>query len=757
MLFNLRLKILFLAFFISMQYYSQEHNRYWLKDNIVSKSGTDKVEALLELANSFESLPDSLEFYANSAYKLANSLKYNLGIGKSLNKIGRAYFLKKEYLKALSLYFEAEVILRKEKSPDEFIKLLMNIGDVYYEINKVNESFDYYKKALSLLSQTHNYELLHAVYNDLGLCYWKMNQGDSAISYHKKSLHIRKNLGLTKQIGQSLNNIGVVYWQMSQLELALEYFLESLNYRKLARDNAGISTVLNNVGLIYYDLKNFEMALRYYKEALEISLTTNDPNALGYSYSRLGHAYEGLGVFDSALIVLKLSNENYEIAQNALGIISNIYRIGNIHLSMKNPSEALKLFNEGLNKSKLYDDKSRTTIGYYNIGRAYLSLKQYEKAIFNFKMSEKICLESNFRRFIQSVYEQLADAYYQSGRFKDALLYYKLFNNSKDSLITEGLRRSAAEFQTRYQLEKTNRELEKRESEIQRKALIQRLAVGASFIFLVLAVLSTLLYIQKRKANLILKEQSEKLKEAYGELNKAADELSLNNAAKDKFISIIAHDLKNPFHQLLGYSQILSSEFDSISEQDRCDLINGIHNTTNNTYKLLENLLNWARAQKGEIKINKELFVISDCIKEAISHINANADKKNIKFNQKFILKSESIYADKNIAIAVLRNFLSNAVKFSHPSSAIEIVAEDKNNHLDISVIDAGVGIDKDKLKKLFRLDSIKPEKGTENEVGSGFGLMLCKDLLTIHKGALLIESERGKGSKFTMRLPREN
>ena len=248
----------------------------------------------------------------------------------------------------------------------------------------------------------------------------------------------------------------------------------------------------------------------------------------------------------------------------------------------------------------------------------------------------------------------------------------------------------------------------------------------------------------RKKAERVLKESEEKLRDL--------------NAEKDKFFSIIAHDLKSPYNSMLGFSELLINNFDEYDSLKQKKFIKIIQTEVQNTYKLLENLLLWSRAQRGIIDFspqNKNLYLLSF---ETIQLLSQLAENKSITLiNQ--IPKDIYVDADENMLLTILRNFVSNAIKFTPNRGEITLNAkaikgENKRDYTEITVKDSGIGISKENQAKLFQIAENISTEGTDNEKGTGLGLILCKEFVEKHGGKIEVESEVGKGSKFIFTLP---
>ncbi|HOY32305.1 MAG TPA: PAS domain S-box protein [Bacteroidales bacterium] len=254
--------------------------------------------------------------------------------------------------------------------------------------------------------------------------------------------------------------------------------------------------------------------------------------------------------------------------------------------------------------------------------------------------------------------------------------------------------------------------------------------------------------------------ERKKMEELLVKQNKELHQL---NATKDRFFSIIAHDLKDPHNAIIGFSQILSENYDLLSEQDRKNYIKNILLSSQSLARLLQNLLEWAGSQTGRMIYNPETLDLTSLINETINLLQYQAKIKQIRL----ISDTEpvlSVFADVNMTRTVLRNLVSNAIKFTHRNGFVKISAykiqsgqEPVVSFVEISVTDNGVGISKENLEKLFMLDHKVKTHGTEEEMGSGLGLILCKELVGKNKGYMNITSEENVGSTVSFTLPEKN
>ncbi len=252
--------------------------------------------------------------------------------------------------------------------------------------------------------------------------------------------------------------------------------------------------------------------------------------------------------------------------------------------------------------------------------------------------------------------------------------------------------------------------------------------------------------------NDLVKEKNE-LKLALSNLNAANEELQTLNSNKDRFIAIMAHDLKNPFNSLLGFLSLLKNNVRTYSVDKIEHQVNIIHSSANKVYRLLEDLLMWVRAESGKLPFDPKSTNLAALFDEVIDLLAPLATIKSIRIEM-LVSSDLCVLIDVNMIKTVLQNLLTNAIKFTNENGVIVIYSNECNGLATVVVSDNGVGIDDESLSNLFNMAFIRSTSGTNKESGTGLGLLLCKEFVEKHNGQIWAESEVGKGSKFKFTLP---
>jgi signal transduction histidine kinase len=288
----------------------------------------------------------------------------------------------------------------------------------------------------------------------------------------------------------------------------------------------------------------------------------------------------------------------------------------------------------------------------------------------------------------------------------------------------------------------------------------------AAYFFLLAGAI--MVYIRLRERNLVrerdlleqkvhlrtlqIEEQNAQILEKNEELNKLNTELSLLNSTRDKFFSIIAHDLRNPFNTILGLSELAISNM-AMADHDKIKKsFSDIRDTAKHTFDLLQNLLLWARSQTGALDFLPESFNLTERIQENVSLVKSQAEKKNIDlhYGDKTPV---TVTGDTRMIDTVLRNLLTNAIKFTGQHGQVTVSVQEHDGCVEVHIRDSGIGIAPENIAKIFMLDSKYVRRGTDKERGSGLGLILCHEFIEKHQGTIRVESEPGKGSSFIFTL----
>ncbi len=256
------------------------------------------------------------------------------------------------------------------------------------------------------------------------------------------------------------------------------------------------------------------------------------------------------------------------------------------------------------------------------------------------------------------------------------------------------------------------------------------------------------------KTHLTVRQLQQQLQEQNELLAEKNQELEEANASKDKFFSIIAHDLRSPFSGFLGLTQFIVDNIDEWGKDKIKDITKKLHEAAENLYELLGNLLTWSRIQRGLAEYHPQSFDIASVVARNVALFHPNARQKQITL-QNTVAQGTTVYADMQMADAVVRNLLSNALKFTKPEGEITVAAVVHDSEVQLEVADTGIGIPENRVGTIFRMDAKYKRTGTAGEQGTGLGLILCKELVEYNRGKIWVESAVEHGTTFSFTLPR--
>jgi signal transduction histidine kinase len=285
-----------------------------------------------------------------------------------------------------------------------------------------------------------------------------------------------------------------------------------------------------------------------------------------------------------------------------------------------------------------------------------------------------------------------------------------------------------------------------KELELSKKNLLLYI-LGA--ILVIIAVLVMLLVTQNR----IKRKTNEQLEAKNDLIELQKDELISLNVSKDKFLSILAHDIKNPLSSIHGISDLLLSDYDKLTDEEKKIFTHDIHTLSTNLFEIINTLLTWSTSQSGMITFRPTKFSIGKLCGKTANNLQTVAKQKDITIESNADDKL-MVLADENMIISVLHNLINNAIKYSYHGTKIRIESVQLEGFAQISVIDSGIGLSAESRAKLFKYDQHFMNKGTAGETGTGLGLILCKDFVDKNGGTIKVESTPKEGSTFVFTLP---
>ncbi|MCB2220649.1 MAG: tetratricopeptide repeat-containing sensor histidine kinase [Bacteroidetes bacterium] len=689
---------------------------------IYNLSSTEKTDICIALADHYTHInyEKTVEFAARSMI-LAEEMGDSEYITESLNLLTKAYFKLDNYDKSIEYATRLYNIHNTNNEELEAGKALKQVASSYYGLSKFIEAKNYYNRALDIFKKHQYFEGIAQTLGEIARILGHWGEYDEALSKHQEALKFYEEIGDDVGIAEAYTGMGMIYEELGNHENAFDHYRKSLEIYEDLGQTYDIVNLTLHIGDIYLQKKLFDKALEYYFKADEIGREINNKKLKAIALSNIGEAYNLKGDYLKAL----------DYQQRSLTLKEEI------------------------------GDKMRLAITYTEMGLIYSNVEEYDKSLDYLYKGLRMAEELNFIYQINKSHKSLSEVYEKIGNEKLALENYKQYIEGRDRIFTEESKQTIAELQAKYQLERKEKENERlRHSQqlIGARVKNQQLMIGfVLFILLGSFVLSLILhgrYQQNQKLNIQLSLKNKQVEEQRKNMVSLNAELKDANNTKDKFFSIVAHDLKNPFNSLLMLSRLLLDDYDSFTNEERKQFISQINSSAENTYSLLENLLDWARTQSGKSEIIKEKINLSRLSEEAIKVLQPVARGKKITISSD-VPTHLTAFADRNMIATVFLNLVSNAVKFTPQKGTIEVLACEKNNHIEVEINDSGVGISDKNIPKLFKPDEKFYTEGTEKEKGTGLGLILCKEFIEKNEGEIWVESQEGAGSQFCFSLPK--
>jgi len=618
----------------------------------------------------------------------------------------------------------------------------------YVSKNKIRfpeKSFQYANDAIILAQEEKDNVLLIKSEAALASCFKVAGDYKTAIEHFQEALKLAKNENLKKFIADVSIALGDIYSLISKYEEALNLNLEALKINKDIDDKKGIAESYHNIAIVYYYILNFEKAREYNFQALEIYSGLNDTSGQAKSLSNIALIYTSLDSLDKALqFNFKALNLMQKIG-NIEGVANAYTNIGLTYISKQNYEESLKYLNMAL---KIFEGNVFQRNRYFvlfNISMVYLQKGNYQDALKFAQEGFTIASNSQSPDLLAKAYSLYSDIYYQIKDFEKAYKYETAFLGIRDSIFNEESRNKISELEVRIETE--NKTIE---NELLRKTnrLQLYLFIALSLLVVIIVVIFYYRYKTKQHANRLLEEKNKLITGHNEMLEKLNKELNEANVAKDKFFSIMAHDLKSPLWWFKNVTDLLSNKFDQLSKEKIMEITKVLDDSAQTSLHLIENLLQWSRSQSGRIEFLPETINLSHVFKHIMAHHKLHAQEKNINVAIN-IPDNAELTADKNMLYSILRNLISNAIKFTKSGGTITVDFSEKPDFWEVSVSDNGMGIEKDEIDKIFRIDIQTTTLGTAQEKGTGLGLIITKEFVEKHGGTLSIESELNKGSKF--------
>ncbi len=601
-----------------------------------------------------------------------------------------------------------------------------------------------------------------------GMIYCLNRQYDKALDTYNDILNYFNNVQDTIEVAALNRNIGDVYYRQAHFEDALKSYLKSehifQDYFKNHKDislsiEENYGATLNNIGNIYLRLDDLQKSVTFFEKALEIQKKTGDKYSEAAAYTNIGNIYHYMQEYDKCLEFYYSGLDCAEALEN-YSLIANICQnIGATYQNQGKITAARKYYNKALDLFKKTDNDDGLMEMYNSIALSFIDENNRDSVDYYFDLAEEMARKVDDYQLLGMTQKDRSEYYKSIGNHEEAYNYLLQSQISKDSVITIEARKQINELSVKYESEQKDNLIRIKNLEMQQqenKLYLLYLAFG--FVSIILCFTGWLYY-NKNKNLKIIKEKNNQIEQANLELEQQNDyiikqneELSNLNNMKDKFFSIISHDMRNPVTSLHLLVDISQSHYDKGDYKKLPDKFQKFKNSINNLMTLFDNLLLWAKTQTGNMTFNKSHQNITAVVSDVATTFELISENKNISFKfeaQKDIL----LEVDKDMFEFIIRNLLSNAFKFTNEGGEVLLSLEEDTENVILKVKDNGIGLNEQDIDKMFMIHHKYSRAGTANEKGSGLGLTIVKEFIDLHQGTIEVQGKENEGAEFIIKF----
>lgn len=696
--------------------------------------------------------------YADSLKSLLNDTHNDTLYVNILNKLAKHYCWNDPVL-AIDYAVKAEKIAENCNYYFGLAEAYQNIGVIYADKGNNELALDYYNKCYKLYQLHNDNEGMAMVLDNMGLIHRREKQYAKALEYHNKSLELKMKMNDSTGISYSYGNIGLVYSEQKKYDKALIQFYNSLRLKETLNDKYGMANSYGNIGVIYFEIESFDQAQINLERALMYFRDVKNLGGVAECLLYLGKVYIYQNEFVKASDALE-ECLNINLERGYINGIANAYleqgklntKILKHHQAYANYTNSLQYFQQTDNKKGLMNTR-------LEMARYFLYFNDEENAKFQLKKALGIAEQLNEGKQRYEISILLSNIYLNQQNYYQASNNLLLAIELNDSIHNNKLDKEIAQIQMQYEFEKKLQEKEMEamriksanELHVQKMKMVRNITIVILLLTLITALIINKKSVETRKKNKLLEKQKLRINRQVKELTKQKLALEKANQTKDKFMSIIGHDLRNPFNSIMGFIALVTEQSSSIDKETQMKYLHLIKDAGANAMSLLDNLLEWAKSQNDLIVAHMENISINYILRGNFLLIKEMANDKKIELIEQ-LDGNPTVFADKNMINTVIRNLLSNAIKFTNEGGKIWIKTLIKNDEIKIIVQDTGIGIPSDKLPGLFEPGVVK--HGADGTASSGLGLLLCKEFLLQHRQELRVDSKEGFGTTFWFYLP---
>lgn len=653
------------------------------------------------------------------------------------------------------------------------IRIMRNLSGAYSSVDP-KKKFYYARKYKALAEKNNLDTLVSTAYIDMGISYGIRSEYDSSLYYFSLALKKATLLNYQIDIGKSYSNMGYTYHRMGNKKEAVKCYEKALKIFKKLKIVKHINQCYMNLGSVYFDLEQYAFSQSYFEQVLKSFEELNDQDGIAKACFALGNTYRMQQKLALSKEVYLKSLDIRKKSGDLNGIALATWGLGQILAFEKKYNEALVNYELALNINQQLKDRYQECAVLFSIIDAYEHLENDKKANEYAEKALRIGKIISSTEIITTSLKQLIRINKRQEKHSKAFEYQEAYIKISDSLHLQNTTNEvkATDFN---RIRSDNTDLEKDNEEITLKNLGYKKVIGLFALLLLVVLVLLILYLRKNYQKVKINKQLERQKEEVSTVNERLEELNNTlekvntelftqielttaqnaelekvNAVKNKFFSLVSHDLKSPIASL---KMLFDCYRDGqLSNDEMASMFEKMEESITTTADFLDNLLEWSRNQLEGMVIHPTEFDVATLVSENIKLIQTPLHAKGIQVVST-IAQPTILFADRNMLNVVFRNLISNSVKFCTAGDTLSFSATSNAEKIILSVADTGMGISLEDQKKLFQLESTLTQ-GTAGEKGHHIGLILCKEMVEQNGGTLHFESTVGIGTTFFITLP---